>query len=427
MRGRLGLGKSSPLHRHKLPQSLAQHNRRTSLMRALANALSLPCQSLDAAVKSQPRRISRATVLIISIAGLVLAAVLWGWWSYSRPAVPLAATTQVPSEDGVRLEALQISSLGIKAEPAVSTDEVALTGLPAEAMPPLEASTQVTVPYAGIVIRLLVDEGERVRRGQPLLRLQSRELLAAQADVQRARSQAALAGQQARRDAQLAEEGIIPAARREQSSASAAIAQASRLQAEGMLSQLRVVSGGSPGEYEVLAPQDGRILRRSAAPGQAMEAMAPVFVIADATRMDVMFSAPVDLREQLLPGLEVALPGGGRAQIVSVSGDTDRSSQSLRVRARADAAGSLLAGQQFAVVLKLPAPAGALRVPRSALLPHRDQQLLYVQQGDLFHGVVVNQLGHDDTHAVVLSPSLQPGMQVVSRGASVLKSMAPVE
>ena len=112
---------------------------------------------------------------------------------------------------------------------------------------------------------------------------------------------------------------------------------------------------------------------------------------------------------------------------MSVSGDTDRSSQSLRVRARADAAGSLLAGQQFAVVLKLPAPAGALRVPRSALLPHRDQQLLYVQQGDLFHGVVVNQLGHDDTHAVVLSPSLQPGMQVVSRGASVLKSMAPVE
>ena len=59
-------------------------------------------------MKSQPRRISRATVLIISIAGLVLAAVLWGWWSYSRPAVPLAATTQVPSEDGVRLEALQI-------------------------------------------------------------------------------------------------------------------------------------------------------------------------------------------------------------------------------------------------------------------------------------------------------------------------------
>ena len=55
-------------------------------MRAVANVLSLPCQCLDAAVKPQPRRISRTTVWIISIVGLVLAAVLWGWWSYSRPA-----------------------------------------------------------------------------------------------------------------------------------------------------------------------------------------------------------------------------------------------------------------------------------------------------------------------------------------------------
>ncbi|WP_241772730.1 efflux RND transporter periplasmic adaptor subunit [Stenotrophomonas pictorum] len=322
---------------------------------------------------------------------------------------------------------MQAASLGIKTESAASTDTVALTQLPAEAMPPLAASTQVTVPYAGIVIRILADEGQRVRRGQPLLRLQSRDLLVAQADVQRARSQAAVADQQARRDVLLADEGIIPVARREQSLASAAIARASRLQAEGMLSQLRVVSSGSPGEYDVLAPQDGLVLRRSASPGQAMEAMAPAYVIADATRMDIMFSAPTGLREQLRPGLEVTLPGGESARVVSVSGDTDRNSQRLRVRAQTDEGSALMAGQQFAVVLKLPAPAGALRVPRSALLPHRDQHLLYVQHGDLYRGVIAESLGHDDTHAVVVSPSLQPGMPVVSRGISVLKSLAPLE
>lgn len=330
-------------------------------------------------------------------------------------------------EDGVRLDTLQVDSLGIESEPAEATTEVALTGLPAEAMPPLDASTQVTVPYAGIVIRLLADEGERVRRGQPLLRLQSRELLAVQADMQRARSQAVMAGQQARRDAQLADEGIIPVARKEQSLASAAIAEANRRQAEGMLSRLRVADDGLPGEYDMLAPQDGLVLRRSVTTGQALEAMAPAFVIADAARMDIVFSAPVALREQLRPGLEVALPGDGRARVVSVGGDTDRASQSLRVRARSDDAGTLVAGQQLAVVLKVPAPAGALRVPRTALLPHRDQQLLYVRQDDLYHGVLVEQLGHDDTHAVISAPSLRQGMQVVTRGTSVLKSLAPVE
>ncbi len=157
----------------------------------------------------QPHRISRITLWAVAMVILALVAALWGWRSYSRPATASAAPALAPPTSGVRLEAMQAASLGIKTESAASTDTVALTQLPAEAMPPLAASTQVTVPYAGIVIRILADEGQRVRRGQPLLRLQSRDLLVAQADVQRARSQAAVADQQARRDVLLADEGII--------------------------------------------------------------------------------------------------------------------------------------------------------------------------------------------------------------------------
>lgn len=375
---------------------------------------------------ASPPRFPRAIWLLLAIALLALSAAWFGW--RSRP-TPVAATDAAPSApaDGAHLDPRQIESLGIQDEPAVATREVALAGLPAEALPPLDASTQVTVPYAGIAIRLLADEGDQVRRGQPLLRVQSHDLLAAQAEMLRWRSEAAAAGQQATRDARLAAEGIIPAAREEQSRARAASADASRRQAEGMLSRLRLAADGAAGEYEVLAPQDGRVLRRSVVPGQALEASAPVFVIADDSHLDIFFSVPVALRGRLRTGQEVSLPDGGNARVLAVGGDTDRASQSLRVRARTEHNTDLLAGQQFAVTLKMPAAEGALRVPRSALLPHGDRQLLYVREGDRYRGVVVEQLGHDDTHAVVMAASLRPGARVVTRGTSVLKSLAPVE
>ena len=82
-------------------------------------------------------------------------------------------------------------------------------------------------PYAGVVTQVLVDEGAQVQRGQPMLRLQSRELVTVQAELARARAEAGVAQQQAGRDAVLLKEGLIAQARAQESAARAAIAQAS--------------------------------------------------------------------------------------------------------------------------------------------------------------------------------------------------------
>ena len=76
-------------------------------------------------------------------------------------------------------------------------------------MAPLSASAQVVAPYGGVVTRVLVDEGAAVRQGQALARIQSKDVLAAQADLARARTDATAAATQARRDAALLAEGIF--------------------------------------------------------------------------------------------------------------------------------------------------------------------------------------------------------------------------
>ena len=93
---------------------------------------------------------------------------------------------------------------------------IPLDGLPAQTVAPLSASAQVVAPYGGVVTRVLVDEGAAVRQGQALARIQSKDVLASQADLARARTEAAVAAAQARRDATLLAEGIIPATRNEQ-------------------------------------------------------------------------------------------------------------------------------------------------------------------------------------------------------------------
>jgi multidrug efflux pump subunit AcrA (membrane-fusion protein) len=353
-----------------------------------------------------------------------------GWWMLSRPAKESAAETPAtaPAADGhITLGVAQQRALGVATAAADTATQLPVPGLPAQAAAPLAASAQVSAPYAGVVTRILVDEGALVRQGQPLARIQSRDVLAAQGELARARSEATAAALQAKRDAALLTEGIIPAARNEQSQARAQATQSTLHQATGALAQLRPVTGGQAGEYELLAPMAGQVVRRHLMPGQSVAALEAAFVVAEAGRMDVNFTAPLRLRSDIKPGLPVGLPDGKVAKVVAVGADADPASQSLRVRAGIEGQTALAVGQQFSVSLLLPAPA--------------QRHVLYVasyaaggEKGAIrVRAVAVQLLGGDEAVSVVVPDSkggpalLMSGEQVVTHGTALLKSMLPLQ
>ncbi|MGY0504427.1 efflux RND transporter periplasmic adaptor subunit [Luteimonas sp. e5] len=364
-------------------------------------------------------------VIISGLAAVVLALAAWWFLRGNGGEETTAEPTPVADAEGrLRLDAGQRRALGIRSVEAQATGVIPLVGLPAEAVAPLDASSQVSVPYPAVVTRLWVDEGQQVRRGQPLLRLQSRELIAVQGELARARAEAGAAQQQARRDRQLVSEGLIPRARQEESAARAATASASLGEATALLSQLRRAPGGAPGEFDLLAPRSGRVLRRQASTGQALDALAPVFMIVEGEAVDIRFDVPLALRAQLRPGLAIELPDGARGEVVAVGADTDTLSQTLRVRARSEDA-SLIAGQQFELTLHLPAPADAVAVPASALVNQDGHGVLYLDDGEALRAVRVEHLGGDADNAVVRGPGLQAGTRVVDSGTSILRTLLP--
>ncbi|KAF1712226.1 efflux transporter periplasmic adaptor subunit [Pseudoxanthomonas kalamensis DSM 18571] len=367
----------------------------------------------------------RTVGLVIALATLVLLA----WWLWPGGEAPSQTETRSSlADDGsFELSDTQLRNQGIESAPVTAAESIPLPGLSAQANAPLDASAQAVVPYAGVVTRILVDEGATVHRGEPLARIQSRELLMAQADAARARGEADAAVRQARRDAALLAEGIISASRNEQSRARAAAAEAARRQAEGALAQVRPVAGGQAGEYALLAPMDGRVLRRKIGPGQAVEALQPAFVVAEPGPLDIELAVPVRVRALLAPGLRVDLPDGSHAAVVAVGADTDVASQSLRLRARVDGdAARYLPGQQFSASLWLPAPEAAWTVPTAALLPAGDGHVLYRIDGRRVRAVPVQALlGGDDSVSVVQATGLDAEARVVTRGTVLLKSLVP--
>lgn len=385
----------------------------------------------------------RKEVLAAGLAAALIIAAVTAWWAQTRGSATVdAGEASTPSSDGsVLLSQAQLHALGIETAVAGVASDLPVPGLPAEAVASLDASAQVVVPYAGVLTRILIDEGAAVRKDQPLVRIQSRELLAAQAELARARSEATAAALQAKRDAALLTEGIIAASRNEQAQARNAAAQGALRQAEGAMAPLRIVTDGQAGEYALLAPMAGQVIRRHVIPGQAVAALDKVFVIAEPGRIDVIISAPLRLRVAITPGLTVRLPDGATARVVAVGADADPASQSLRLRARSEAepAARLTAGQQFSVTLLLPAPEGALAVPPSALLPAGEAHVLYTMDAVNAEGsariraVTVRLLGGDE-HRSIVTPlasetgaGLVPGTQVVSRGTALLKAMIPLE
>jgi len=320
----------------------------------------------------------------------------------------------------VRLDAAAAQRLGVKTEAAQAAQGIPLDRLPAEIAVPLETSRTVSAPFAGVVSGVAVDEGAAVKAGALLARVQSRDFLAARAELRRGSGDAALAQSQLRRDEALLAEGIIARSRMDESSARVLDTQARLAQARAALAG--VTAGDVAGEYELRAPMAGRVLRRAVSPGQVVGAFDPAFVLAADARVDVLFQVPVARRAALAPGLTVEMEDGAQGQVVAVGAATDAASQSLRLRARLSESAHWRVGERTTVRLLLPAPAGAVRVPLSALLPDGERTLVFVAGGEQYRAVPVERLGANAREAVVRG-ELKAGDAVVVRGASALKPL----
>lgn len=299
-----------------------------------------------------------------------------------------------------------------------------------------ERSARLSPRVDGLVARLRVDAGDRVRAGQPLL-----ELDAAVAGLALERARAGRAEAEARHDEsqRLAEEARRLVAerhlprteldRREADAKLAAAALAASRAAER--EQAEIVR-----RHTLPAPFAGVVARRLTDVGEWVSRGTPVLelVATDRVRLDVQ--APQERFTQVRENAQVrvladalggeALPG----RVVARVPVGDPSARTFLVRIVIEsAAGRLLPGTSATAVIELPGAQQALVVPRDALLRYPDgtHSVFVLDEAQGRQTAVERRvrLGRSGAQVEILE-GIRPGDRVVIRGNESLRNGQPV-
>jgi cobalt-zinc-cadmium efflux system membrane fusion protein len=342
-------------------------------------------------------------------------------------ALPGCSETAEPEAEA-SAEADPLAGLAIEAVKAEAVTNLPIGSVPGTVTLPPEARVAVTAPFPGAAVRVYVIEGQAVRRGQPLAMVRSAQPVQIRGELARAQSEAGLAEARAARLTQLAEEGIIAAARADE--ARAALAQARATVAEQR--RLASLGGvGADGTMTLRAPISGRVAHVGVTTGGGVDGMEAPFVIEAEGAYQVELQLPERLANQVRPGqpVEISLQADGAkpipvgGQILAVSPSIDPASRSVLARASIGAAPGIVAGRNVSVTIKGSGAQGGIAVPAKAVTRIDGADHVFVRKGKAYTPRKVTVVATTSEQAVI-SEGLKAGDVVAASSIAELKAMS---
>ncbi len=280
------------------------------------------------------------------------------------------------------------------------------------------AESQVVAKTSGVALQVLVEEGQKVHAGQPLVRL----------DPDRARLTLAQTEAEMRklennyqRATRLVDKQLVSAAEVDQLKFDVENARAQYRMAALELSYTTVV-----------APISGVIASRSIKDGNFVQINTPIFRIVDDSKLEATLNVPERELATLKAGQPVtlladALPGKRFiGKVDRVAPVVDSGSGTFRVIcAFADEAEALQPGMFGRIRIDYDQRADALVVPRLALLEDGDPAVFRVREGKVARVPV--KLGYAEGQWVEVREGLKEGDQVVTAGKVALRDGTEVQ
>lgn len=295
------------------------------------------------------------------------------------------------------------------------------------------AEALVKAKVAGELQALSVREGERVRRGQELGRIDPVEARARQAqqqaELEAARAQLQMAEKNRASQQALLERKFISRNAYDNTESNHDVAAAKVRAAEAALA----VASKALQDTRLVAPMDGIVAQRFAQPGERVPVDGKVLALADLTRLEVMASVPVSEIGQVRVGQPVAFRIEGHegrsfaGQVERINPVAAAGSRSIDLYLVIDNADGALRGGLFAqgelTLERLPA---AVVVPLSAVREESGRSVVYViEDGRVSRRPVTLGRALRDEGLVQVSEGLSAGSRVVRHNLGVLADGAP--
>jgi membrane fusion protein (multidrug efflux system) len=295
---------------------------------------------------------------------------------------------------------------------------IARTSLVAGVLEPIR-TVGVTSVVGGMVQSLAAEEGTRVRAGQVLAELDSREI---SAQLRSAEAALTLAKAVADRSVALRDKRVVSEQEFERDQAALAAAEAT-------VDQLRTRLGFT----RITAPIAGVVLTQSVEAGDVISGQTTLFTIADVSTLVTLFSVSELEVLNLTPGLPVslqvdALRGASveaRVRRIFPAADPNTRLVPVEVAVTGSAVTELRPGFTVRARLALEAPREVLTVSSRALAGAANARYLYVVQGgQAFRRTV--QSGEDREGRTQIFDGIAAGDSVVIAGNALLRDGSPV-
>lgn len=249
--------------------------------------------------------------------------------------------------------------------------------------------SSVAAQVAGSVVERLVDAGDAVRAGQPLIRIDERQtqasLARSQAALARVRAELAEAQAAYERDRQLVGRGFVSRAALDASEARLRIAQAAERESLAERSQAALARNFAT----VVAPYDGLVLATHVEAGDFVAPGRAVAVVYASQPMRAVVHVPASLQAAARAAwpVEVELPSGERTDAVSreVVPGVDPVSQTIEFRFDLSPDSTRAWGPGRSVRVRFARDAAKRTiVPAAAILRRGELTAVYVARGERF-------------------------------------------
>jgi cobalt-zinc-cadmium efflux system membrane fusion protein len=371
---------------------------------------------------------SHALAAVRLVAALLVAGVLAACGSRSAAVEPASEQTLVRHGDRITVPPNSPLRSRLRIESVQSENVRRSLEAPAQVEADPARLARITPPLAGRIVRLHVRFGDTVRQGQPLLDLDSPDLVAAQSEYLRARSALAQSERTLARQRDLTSHGIGAQREVEQAQTDRDLAR-SELDRAGLRLRLLGIDAGALGRpLTVRSPIAGRVVEYRVAPGEyhsdpstvlmTIADLSTVWVTANVQEKDVR---RVHVREDASAAF-AAYPGERWPGHVLFVGDLlEPETRSIKVRIAFDNPDGRLRPGMFASVTFTETAASEVVVPATALVLLGDANFAFVETEP---GVLQRRrigLGAQVGNLVVVNDGLRAGERVVVENAVLLQ------
>jgi len=280
------------------------------------------------------------------------------------------------------------------------------------------AESQVVAKTSGVALAVMVEEGQVVQAGQPLVRLDPdrARLAVAQSEAQMRKLENSY-----QRAQKLVQQQLVSAADVDQL----------RFDLENARAQYRMATL-ELSYTTVVAPISGVVASRDIKPGNFVQINSPIIRIVDSGKLEATLNVPEREIAKLKPGQTVelaadALPGRSFTGTVDrVSPVVDTGTGTFRVVTTFSGGEGLQPGMFGRLSINYDQRADALVVPRAALLEDGGEPAVYaVRDGKALRTGL--KLGYDDAGWVEVREGLQQGDEVVVAGKAALREGSAVQ